>query len=152
MKVIDIVTAYAALSGAKLSKLEDKEKFALIRAMKALKPIHNDYEDFVKDARERLKPDDFDARQQEAEQWNAAHKGQKMADLTPKEQQRLEDINRYFADYTQQVEECVKDEAQKDVSPDYARLAEGAFGRLLESNPDWTMDRIVLLSDVLCEN
>ena len=150
MKTIDVVNAFAALSGAKLSKLEDKEKFALIRAMKALKPIHNDYEDFVKDARQRLKPDDFDARLHEAEQWDATHKDMAISDLTPKEKERLKDINRYFADYTQQVEECVKDEAQKDVSPDYARLAEGAFGRLLESNPDWTMDRIVLLSDVLC--
>ena len=152
MKVIDIVTAYAALSGAKLSKLEDKEKFALIRAMKALKPIHNDYEDFVKDARQRLKPDDFDARLHEAEQWDATHKDMAISDLTPKEKERLKGIKGYFDDFNRRVEECVKDEAQKDVSPDYARLAEGAFGRLLESNPDWTMDRIVLLSDVLCEN
>ena len=152
MKTIDVVNAFAALNGAKLAKMEDKEKFTLIKAMKVMKPIKNDYEDFVKDAREKLKGDNHEDMVKRVEEWRTKHADTKPADFTPAELKELNEINTYFNDYNKKVEECVKDEARKDVSPDYARLAEGAFGRLLESNPDWTMDRIVLLSDVLCEN
>ena len=54
MKTIDVVNTFAALNGAKLAKMEDKEKFTLLQAMKELKPIKNDYDDFVKDARAKL--------------------------------------------------------------------------------------------------
>lgn len=150
MKTIDIVNAYNALGSAKLSKMEDKDKFTLIRAMKVLKPVSTGYEDFVKDARDRLKDDRWDDMQQQAERWNAIHKGQKLADLTPKEQEQLEDINAYFNGYTRRVEECVREEAEKDVAPEYVRLSEEAFGRLLESNPDWEVEKVMLVSEALC--
>lgn len=151
MKVIDIINAYNVLNAAKLNKLADADKFTVIRAMRALKPIHTDYEEAVKDAQERLKPEDFDALQKRAADWNATHKDKQLKDLTPEERTTLEGINAAYRDYTTKVEECIRDIAEKEKELDYTRLTEEAFGKLLESNPDWTMQQILAVADVLEE-
>ena len=151
MKTIDVVNAFAALNGAKLAKMEDKEKFTLIKAMKVLKPIKNDYEDFVKDAREKLKGDNHEEMVKRVEEWRTKHNDTKPADFTAAELKELNEINTYFNDYNKKVEECVKEEADKEVSPEYVRLSEDAFGRLLTSNDDWDVENMMLAAEVLCE-
>lgn len=151
MKTIEIVNAYNALNGAKLAKMEDKEKFTLIKAMKVLKPIKNDYEDFVKDAREKLKGDNHEDMVKRVEEWRTKHNDTKPGDFTPAELKELNEINTYFNDYNKKVEECVKEEADKEVTPEYARLTEDAFGRLLASNNDWDVEKSLMVSEVLCE-
>lgn len=152
MKTIDVVNAFSALNGAKLAKMEDKEKFTLIKAMKALKPIKNEYEDFVKDAREKLKGDNHEDMLKRVEEWRTKHNDTKPADFTAAELKELNEINTYFNDYNKKVEECVKEEADKEVSPEYVRLSEDAFGRLLTSNDDWDVEKMMLAAEVLCEN
>lgn len=151
MKTIDVVNAFSALNGAKLAKMEDKEKFTLIKAMKALKPIKNEYEDFVKDAREKLKGDNHEDMLKRVEEWRTKHNDTKPADFTAAELKELNEINTYFNDYNKKVEECVKEEADKEVSPEYVRLSEDAFGRLLTSNDDWDVEKMMLAAEVLCE-
>ncbi len=151
MKTIDIVNAYNVLNGAKLAKMQDTDKFTVIRAMRALKPIQTDYEAAVRDAQERLKPEDFDDLQKKAAEWNNAHKDKKLTDLTPEERTTLDGINAAYRDYTEKVEQCVKDLAEKDVVASYARLAEDAFGKLLEGNPEWDAGTVMVLMDVLVE-
>lgn len=151
MKTIDIVNAYNVLNAAKLSKLADADKFTVIRAMRALKPVYTGYEDAVKDAQERLKPEDFDALQKKAADWNATHKDKKLSDLTPEERTTLEGINTAFRDYTEKVEQCVRDIAETEKTLDYTRLSQDAFGKLLESNPEWKMQEILGVADVLGE-
>ena len=151
MKTIDVVNAFAALNGAKLAKMDDKEKFTLIKAMKVLKPIKNDYEDFVKDAREKLKGDNHEEMVKRVEEWRTKHNDTKPADFTAAELKELNEINTYFNDYNKKVEECVKEEADKEVSPEYVRLSEDAFGRLLTSNDDWDVENMMLAAEVLCE-
>lgn len=151
MKTIDIVNAYNVLNAAKLTKLADADKFTVIRAMRALKPIYTGYEEAVKDAQERLKPEDFDALQKKAADWNATHKDKKLSDLTPEERTTLEGINTAFRDYTSKVEQCVRDLAETEKTLDYTRLSQDAFGKLLESNPEWKMQEILGVADVLGE-
>lgn len=151
MKTIDVVNAFSALNGAKLAKMEDKEKFTLIKAMKALKPIKNEYEDFVKDAREKLKGDNHEDMLKRVEEWRTKHNDTKPADFTAAELKELNEINAYFNDYNKKVEECVKEEADKEVSSEYVRLSEDAFGRLLTSNDDWDVEKMMLAAEVLCE-
>lgn len=151
MKTIDIVNAYNVLNAAKLSKLADADKFTVIRAMRALKPIYTGYEEAVKDAQERLKPEDFDALQKKAADWNATHKDKKLTDLTPEERTTLDGINAAYRDYTSKVEECIRDIAETEKTLDYTRLSQDAFGKLLESNPEWKMQEILGVADVLGE-
>lgn len=151
MKTIDIINAYNVLNAAKLTKLADADKFTVIRAMRQLKPIYTGYEDAVKDAQERLKPEDFDALQKRAADWNATHKDKQLKDLTPEERTTLDGINAAYRDYTSKVEECIRDIAETEKTLDYTRLSQDAFGKLLESNPDWKMQEILGVADVLGE-
>lgn len=151
MKTIDIVNAYNVLNAAKLSKLADADKFTVIRAMRQLKPVYTGYEDAVKDAQERLKPEDFDALQKRAADWNATHKDKQLKDLTPEERTTLDGINAAYRDYTSKVEECIRDIAETEKTLDYTRLSQDAFGKLLESNPEWKMQEILGVADVLGE-
>lgn len=151
MKTKDVVAAFAALDGAKLGKMEDKEKFTLVKALKALRPIKKAYEEFVNDARERLKGDDFETMQERAVKWNEQHRGQLQADLTPEEQAELKELNEYFQHYQDSVNECVSEEAEKEVTADYTRLSEEAFGRLLASNPDMRLEDVMRIEELLVE-
>lgn len=151
MKTIDIVNAYNVLNAAKLAKMQDTDKFTVIRAMRALKPIYTGYEDAVKDAQERLKPEGFDDLQRRAADWNATHKDKKLTDLTPEERTTLDGINAAYRDYTTKVEECIRDLAETERELTHTRLTQDAFGKLLESNPDWTMQQILAVADVLGE-
>lgn len=151
MKTIDIVNAYNVLNAAKLSKLADADKFTVIRAMRQLKPVYTGYEDAVKDAQERLKPEDFDALQKRAADWNATHKDKQLKDLTPEERTTLDGINAAYRDYTSKVEECIRDIAETEKTLDYTRLSQDAFGKLMESNPEWKMQEILGVADVLGE-
>lgn len=151
MKTIDVVNAFAALNGAKLAKMEDKEKFTLIKAMKVLKPIKNAYEDFVKDAREKLKGENHEEMLKRVEEWRTKHNDTKPADFTTDELKELNEINTYFNDYNKKVEECVKEEADKEVTLEYTRMSEEAFGHLLTSNPEWDVEKMMLAAEVLCE-
>ena len=150
LRTIDIVQAMGVLGTAKLSKMDDKEKFALIRAMKALKPAKTAYDDFVADAREKLKAAAHDDLLKQADQWRQKHAGQKPADLDPAALRELEELNTYFNDYNRRVEECVKEEAERETTVQYAPLTEEAFARLLASNDGLDAEKALLLSEVLC--
>lgn len=142
MKTMNIVSAYRTINAAKLTKMYDADKYKVIKAIRAMKPIATSFDDFTKEAQERLKDDDFSAMQKKAEQW------QKEGEQTTLTMDERIAINRFFTDYNKRVEECVKEEAEKEVSPEYGRLSEEAFEKLIGSN-DWTVKEIMEVEDVL---
>lgn len=148
MKKKDIITAYSILQNAKLSKMEDAEKITVVKAMRELKPVYESYQDFAKDAQEKLKGDDHDEMQQSAEEWNRKYKGKTSADIPADEMERLAAINEYFAAYTRRIEECLKEELEGEAECTH-RLTEEAFGRLVASNPDMTVGDIMTLSEAI---
>lgn len=127
-----IVAAFRLINTAKISKMEDTEKFALIKAVKHLKKVGTDFDDFLKDAQERLKPEDFD---------KIAAKYQSKDELTADETAAL---NKYNKD----VNECVQGELDKEVELDFEPLSEEALGRFIASN-DFTVAEIMTISDVI---
>lgn len=153
MKTFELVNAFGVLNSAKLSKLEDKEKYVVIRAMRSMKPLKKDYEEAVQDAQNKLRADDHDQWQQRADQWNALHRGKKRSELSPAETDELDEINAYFRRYADSVEQAVKDLAEKEAGGlDYERLTEQGFSRLLASNPDWEAEKSLMLYDILIDN
>ena len=50
-----VLSVYKLLNDSKLTKMEDKDKFIVIKAVRKLKPIAADFDDFQKDAQEKLK-------------------------------------------------------------------------------------------------
>ena len=142
MKTIDIVKAYRIINDAKLTKMEDADKFKVIKATRQLKPVAASFDEFVKEAQERLKPEGWDDMQKKARQWQ--EDGDKSA-LTAEERR---EINRYFMNYNAKVEECVKDEAEKEPELTYERLSEEAFGKFIASN-DYDVRTIIELENIL---
>ena len=51
MKTIEITNIYAVLNEAKLTKMEDADKFKVIKALRVIKPIAKGYEDFIEEAK-----------------------------------------------------------------------------------------------------
>ena len=142
MKTKQVVEVYKLLNEAKISKMEDKDKFLVIKAMRQLKPIFTSYEEFVKDAQEKLKGDDFEENQKKAQQWQT--EGEKTT-LSLEERVHL---NTYFSDYTKKVNACIHEEEEKDNELTYERLTEDAFGKLIASN-DFDVKTIMVLQEAL---
>lgn len=142
MKTIDIVKAYRIINDAKLTKMEDADKFKVIKATRQLKPVAASFDEFVKEAQERLKPDGWDDMQKKARKW------QEDGDKSTLAVEERREINRYFTDYNAKVEECVKEEAEKEHELTYERLSEEAFGKFVASN-DYDVRTIIELENIL---
>ena len=150
MKTIEITNIYAVLNEAKLTKMEDADKFKVIKALRAIKPVAKGYEDFVEEAKNKLKADDHDKMTEKAQDWNKDNQGKKVGELTQEEIDELNAINKYFSDYNSRVENCVKEEAEKEVELTFDKLSEEAFSKLVASN-DWTCGQTMALSDAVAE-
>ena len=142
MKTKQVVEVYNTLSSAKLSKMEDKDKFLVIKAMRQLKPISTAYEEFVKDAQEKLKGDDFEDIQKKAQKW------QEERENTSLSLEERREINTYLNGYNNKVVECLKEEVEKDNELNYEKISEDAFGKLVSSN-DFDVKTIMNLQDAL---
>lgn len=146
MKTSDCIQAATSLRMAKVTKMEDKEKMTVIKAMRALDKVAKEYEELVKEVKEKLKDERFDNMSRRGEEFNASHReGQ---DLTAGEQQEVKELNAYFADYNKRLDEMLKKEYEREVTVEYERLAEDSFGRLVASN-DFTVQEIINIEAVL---
>lgn len=149
MKTKQVVDVYNVLCGAKLSKMEDKDKFIVIKAMRQLKPVAVSYEDEMKDAREKLKDDRFDDMQALAKDWEKKYgRNARISDLPAGEVGKLEEINGYFMAYQHNVDKYAEELLAKDNELSYGRLSEEAFGKLVSSN-DFDVQTIMDLQDAL---
>ena len=150
MKTIEITNIYVVLNEAKLTKMDDADKFKVIKILRVIKPVAKGYEDFVEDVKNKLKADDHDKMTEKAQAWNKDNQGKKVNELTQEQIDELNTINTYFAEYNKLVEDCLKEEAEKEVELTFDKLNEEAFGKLVASN-DWTCGQIMALSDVIAE-
>lgn len=130
--VNDIVTVYRLINSAKVGKMEDAEKISLIKAIRHLKKVGVDFDDFLKDAQERLKVEGFDA---------IVSKVQEKKGLTPEETATLNKYNK-------NVENCIKEETEKEVELDFEPLSDEAINRLVASN-DFSVGEIMSIFDML---
>lgn len=144
MKTVLIIAAYNTLTGSKLTKMSGEGKIKVVKIIKAMKPIATDYEDFRKDALERLKPEGFDAMAEKAQQW------QKEGDKTTLTATERAEINQFFADYQTDVDKCLNDEVNKEHELELTKLTAEEFTSLCDGN-DWTAGQMLELMDIICE-
>lgn len=137
-----IVSAYNVLVDAKITKMDDADKFKVIKALKELKAVATDFEDFRTDARKKLEGEGHEEMIRKAQQWQA--EGEK---TTLTEEERVA-VNKYLVGYNSKVAECVAEEAGKEHELDFEALTEDAFVKLLGSN-DWTARQIMEVEEVL---
>ena len=139
-----IVTAFHLLNEAKITKMEDSDKFTVIKALRVLKKIAVEFDEFKKDSEARLKPENYDDILKKAQQW------QTEGENTTLSEEERKGINLFFAEYTAKVNECIREESEKEREVEYAMLNEEAFGKLVASN-DWTLGQIDAVSEVVAE-
>jgi formate-dependent phosphoribosylglycinamide formyltransferase (GAR transformylase) len=142
MRVADIKAAYEVIASAKLTKMNDEDKFLVIKATRAIKPIALDFDEFRRDAEERLKEDGHEEIIAKYRQW---YKEGENTSLTLEER---EEVNRRLTEYRSRVEKCLSEELSREVTPEYKRLGEEAFEKFVASN-DYDVKTIILLQDIL---
>ena len=143
MKTIAIVRGYHVLKGAKLTKMEDADKFKVIEAMRELRPITEKYEADEKEAVEKLKDDKFKDMEAKADKYRQA--GDKGKALTETE---LAEVNAYYETFNKTVGECLAPIKDKEVKLKFGKITKEAFGKFLESN-DLKLEQIMQLDELL---
>lgn len=147
IKADKIVAAYRLLNterneqtakdGFNLSVFDNSEDlYTVIRALDAMKPVVTKFDDFVKDAQKRLKPEGWDEKVQKYQQASDEEKAA---------------INKAAREYSDKVNECVSTELEKERDIDaYKHLGEAAFGRLVKGNGHLLdVPKIMLLREML---
>lgn len=137
-----VVDCYNAFEKAKVNKLEESEKIKILKARKAMRPIHDDYEAFLKDVQEMMKPEGWDELQKKVQQWQ--QEGEK---TTLTEAERIE-INKALVDYSKKVDSAIKEELAKEVEISIEKLKENSDIKLLEEN-DWEIGKLDLIEILL---
>ena len=143
MKTLQIVAAYNVIAGSKLTKMNGDGKIKVVKIIKAMKPVATDYEDFRKEALERLKKEDFGVKAEKVQQW------QKEGENTTLTATEKAELNQYFADYQMEVDKCLKEEAEKDHDLSFTKLTGEEFQQYAESN-DFTAGQLNELMDLIC--
>lgn len=128
------VVTFRILNNAKLGKMKDGDKFLIVRMMKQLRPIATSYDDFLKDAGERLRTEGVEEVQAKVQS------GEKLT----QEEQNL--WNRYNSN----VAKCVQEELQRENEFDFQPLSEEGFKGLIASN-DFSVAEIMVLDEVISE-
>ena len=146
MQTKQVIEAYALINKSKLTKMEDADKFTVIKAIRALKPIYTAYEEYIKDAQEKLKGENHDDMVKKGEEFNRNNKN--VSDLTPEELSILKEVNNYFRTYNGNLQKLIEEELSKEVSPEYERLTEAALQKFIASN-DFSVEECIKVSDVL---
>lgn len=144
MKTSTIIEVYQLLNTAKLTKMESKEKFQVIRIMRAVKPVAEEWDSFVKTMDEKLKGEHHEEMLAKAQQW------QKEGEKTTLSLDERMAVNEYFAKFNKDRTEVITSEQSKEVNIIFDKLTEEAFERLVDSN-DFNVGQIVALQEAICQ-
>lgn len=134
-KVKDVVSAYKVLGDAKVVKLEESEVIKVVKARKAMRPIADDYDAFLKDCQEKFKPEDWDEIQKKLQQWQ-----QEGENTTLTEAERIE-LNKAVIGYQKKIDAALKDELKREVELNIEPLKEESATKLLVEN-GWELKKL----------
>lgn len=147
MKVGEITKSYIILKEAKLTKMEDVDKFKVIRAMREMRPVVEKYSNDEKEAIEKLEDEEYKSALDKAERHNNALKeGDKSAILSHEE---LKDIQSYFEKVDKSKNECIKELQEEEKDLDFEKISQEALIKLIVSN-DFTVGQMLYLEITLC--
>jgi hypothetical protein len=138
MKVKSIVEAYKLLGNAKTTNLDDADKGKILKTRKAMRPIADEFDAFLKDAQEMFKPEGWEETQKKLAQWQ--QEGEK---TTLSEEERIA-INKALIAYQSAIDKAVKAELDKEVEIGIEKLSEGSDIKLMSAN-DWTPNQLDLI-------
>ena len=126
--VKQIVDAYNALGNAKTTKVDDAEKGKILKARKAMRPIAEEFDAFLKDCQEKFKPENWDSIQVKLQQW------QKEGEKTTLTEEERTEINKVVIEYQTKIDKAVADELKKEHEINAEKFADGTDVKLLQEN------------------
>lgn len=132
MKKEDVLKGYGLVNEAKLTKLEDSDKFVVIKACKVMKPIVEDLQSFEQDVKKKLAADDHDKMVEVFNEWR-----KELKEPTEEQKKAIE----YVTDYTNKVNECLSEELNKEVE-EWEKLSEDSLKKFVASN-DWNVQQTI---------
>ena len=130
-----IVSAYKVLGEAKVTKLEEGEVIKVVKARKAMRPIADDFDAFLKDCQEKFKPENWDEVQEKVAQW------QKEGENTTLTEAERVELNKAIIGYQQKVDGAVKDELARVVEISVESLKEESATKMLVEN-GWELKKL----------
>lgn len=134
-KIKQIVSAYKVLGEAKVTKLEEGEVIKVVKARKAMRPIADDFDAFLKDCQEKFKPENWDEVQEKVAQW------QKEGENTTLTEAERVELNKAIISYQQKVDGAVKDELAREVEVSVEPLKEESATKMLVEN-GWELKKL----------
>lgn len=139
-----ISNLYAVLNGLKLTELDGKEKYAVVKMMYKMKPIAEAFEEFRKEYPQKVKPQGWEDIEEDYRKWKEEEKEDKcsLAEETVNMLKRME------YEYLSSIQLGINEEAaqKKDMEIEY--LTEEVFEKLLGSN-DLDCNTSMFLADCL---
>jgi hypothetical protein len=133
MKKVDIYNVYALVDVAKLTKLEDGDKFKVIKACKVMKPIYEELHNFRQDTLKKLADENHDKMVEVFEEWRSNLKN-------PNDEQKKS--IEYINEYNKKVDECLSEEFNKEVEVTWEKLSEDGLKKFVASN-DWNVQQTI---------
>lgn len=139
---------YTLLDTAKYAKMEAADRRALVKAMRPLKKVTADFNDFREDAIKRMRPDNYQEVAGMVDKLGGmTAEARAVAMAEPKYAEAVKAFNAFQND----MSECLKEELTKEHELEFEPLSPEAIDRLLDSNPDWTAGKAMLVEDALGE-
>lgn len=144
MTIGQISNLYAVLKGLKLTELDGKEKYAVVKMMYKMKPIAEAFDEFRKDYPQKVKPQGWEDIEEDYRKWKEEEKEDKcsLAEETANLLKRME------YEYLSSIQLGINEEAaqEKDIEVEY--LTEEVFEKILGSN-DLDCNISMFLADCL---
>lgn len=141
-KIKQVIEAYKILGEAKVTKLEESEVIKVVKARKAMRPIADEFEAFLKDCQDKFKPENWDAIQADLQQW------QKEGEKTTLSEERRIEINKAIIGYQGSIDKAMKDELDKEVELNIETLKEDSATKMLVEN-GWEIGKLDLIEILL---
>lgn len=144
-----VVSAYNVLSTAKYGKLDDADKIKVWKIARALKPVAAKFEEDNKDAAEKMKPEGFDEKLQNAQEYERVVKNPN--ENTSNLKMGAAEYEKFISElnsYNKLVGDAVREYAEKECEISFEPISEDVFCKLMSSN-DWTMGQVVQLGIII---
>lgn len=133
MKIKEIVSAYKALGEAKLKDIEDSEIKKIVVNRKNMRSVVEAFDAFLKDIQEKFKPENWDQAQEKIQKWSELSDEEKI------------ELNKTAKTYEANIQNVLKEEAEKEVEVTIETLSEETLTKLLKYN-DWPVSKLDELS------
>lgn len=137
-----VVECYRTLGEAKVTKLEESEVVKIVKARKAMRKIADEYDAFLKDVQEKMKPENWEEVQKKVQQW------QQEGEKTTLTEEERKDINKVLVEYSRKIDSALKEELEREVEIDIESLKSDCATKLLQEN-GWELKKLEAIEVML---